>query len=514
VDLHPTEVLIPVAWRALCGVVAFGCAGSSPVSTPKPTRPSVVFISIDTLRADHLGTYGYSTRPTSPHLDGLAQEAVVFEQHQSTAPWTTPSHLSMMSGLYPSHHGVMQPYFELVTGLEGGGKVDALEDSRTTLAELLAAEGYRTAAFTGGGAVDPSTGLGQGFTRYETDHYKLTDANLADLDTWLGEADGPFFLFWHTFEVHAPYTDGRFLQVSHAPEAPAFDSMQKQLLELDGLLRHQRPSEANMGKAHQWMAKMLGDHGMRTPEVTLALYDGGIAAMDHRLGQLVDMLKRRGIYDNCVLVVTSDHGDEFTDHHPYYYDAHGHSLYEELIHTPLIVKLPHQSEGGRRVSQRVSSVDLLPTIAALVSVEAPPALDGRSLVPLLHGDATVAQVPVYSEALNDRREMKAVHDGDHKLIVTIPADVVAREGRLFLPESPEVELYRTAEDPREETDLSGQHTTAALLDAVRGHVAGGRRSSASAPMDAETVKQLEAMGYLEQPSERPELRAPDAPAPQ
>ena len=486
---------------------ALGCSGTATPEVKAP--PSVVFISIDTLRADHLGAYGYRARPTSPRLDALASESVLFEQHQSAAPWTTPSHLSMMTGLYPAHHGVMQPYFELVTGLEEGGKVDALEDSVTTLAELLSAAGYRTAAFTGGGAVDPATGLGQGFERYELDHYKLTDANLATLDSWIGSTDAPFLLFWHTFEVHAPYTDGRFLEPQHAPEPAALASLKTALIGLDGLLRKGRPSETHQGKAHQMMARMLGDHGMRTPTVTEALYDGGIAAMDARLGEMIDILKRRGIYENCLLIVTSDHGDEFQDHHPYYYDAHGHSLYEELVHTPLLVKLPGQAEGGRRVGQRVSAVDLLPTVAAVLSLEPPQDLDGRSLVPLMEGKADVPAVPVFSESLNDKREMKAVHDGENKLIVTIPPKHVSRHGRLSLPDSPKVELYRTGDDPGERTDLSGEQDTAPLLQAVRDHLSTGQRSSASAEMDAATVEQLEAMGYLEQPTQRPELKDPE-----
>ncbi len=496
---------------ASLAVWALGCSGTEPL--PKDDRPSVVFISIDTLRADHLGTYGYRARPTSPQLDTLAQDSVVFEQHQSTAPWTTPAHLSMMTGLYPAHHGVMQPYFELVSGLEGGGRVDALAQAIPTLAELMSEAGYRTAAFTGGGAVDPATGLGQGFERYETDHYKLTDAHLDTLDTWMGESDTPFLLFWHTFEVHAPYTDGRFLEPEHAPEPAALASLQAALTGLDTLLRKGRPSESHQGKAHQMMAQMLGEHGMRTPAVTEALYDGGIAAMDSRLGALIDTLKRRGIYDSCLLVVTSDHGDEFEDHHPFYYDAHGHSLYEELVHTPLLVKLPGQAEAGRRVAQRVSAVDLLPTIAAVLSLEPPAELDGRSLVPLLQGQAGVPAVPVFSESLNDKQEMKAVHDGENKLIVTIPAAHVARHGRLSLPAAPRVELYRTAADPNERTDLSGEHTTAPLLQAVHTHLATGHRSATSAAIDAATIEQLEAMGYLEQPTERPERQAPNAPAP-
>lgn len=497
----------------VCLVVwALGCGGAETPAHKGP--PSVVFISIDTLRADHLGTYGYSARPTSPRLDVLAKDSVVFEQHQSTAPWTTPAHLSMMTGLYPAHHGVMQPYFELVTGLEEGGKVDALEDSVTTLAELLSKAGYRTAAFTGGGAVDPATGMGQGFTRYEIDHFKLTDASIATLDSWMGAAEGPFMLFWHTFEVHAPYTDGRFLEPEHAPEPAALASLQTSLTGLDRLLRKGRPSETHQGKAHQMMARMLGEHGMRTPAVTEALYDGGIAAMDTRLGELIDTLKRRGIYEDCLLIVTSDHGDEFEDHHPYYYDAHGHSLYEELVHTPLIVKLPGQIDAGRRVGQRVSAVDLLPTVADVLSLEAPEGLDGRSLVPLMQGKPGVPAVPVFSESLNDKREMKAVHDGENKLIVTIPPKHVADHGRLSLPESPKLELYRTGSDPGERSNLSGEHDTSALLQAVRDHLSTGHRSSASAAIDAATVEQLEAMGYLEQPAQRPELKAPQPPAPQ
>lgn len=480
-------------WTAL-----LACTSSTPRSPPttEAMPPPVVLISLDTLRADRLGAWGYTARPTSPHMDQLAREGLVFSQTQSTSPWTTPAHLSLLTGLYPAQHGVMQPYFELIHGLESDGKVAALAPERVTLAESLAAAGYRTGAFTGGGAVDPAVGLGQGFARYETDHYKLTDAHMEQLDRWLAEAPGqPFFLFWHTFEVHAPYTDTRFLgEVLDDPTQVVAG-----LARLDGLLRSRRPSEAHQSKAHTITASVLGDAGARTAPVTSALYDGGIAAADARVGQLMSMLKARGLYDSALIILTSDHGDEFMDHHPFFYDAHGHSLYEELVHTPLIVKLPAGAQAGQRVTQRVSLVDVAPTVLDVVGAPALSEVGGRSLRPLWAGESTEVG-PRFSEALNDKRELKAIHDGTFKLIVEIPEAVVQAHGRHHLPPELTGELYDLSTDPQEAKNLwaARPDRVAALSAALRAHAAAGADSSTRVDLDPQTVQQLESMGYLEE----------------
>lgn len=477
------------------GLMVLG-ACAVPTAPPQTTSTPVILISLDTLRADRLGTYGYTQRPTSPNIDALARDAVVFEQHQSTAPWTTPAHLSLMSGLYPAHHGVLQPYFAQAEALENGGEVDALPEERVTIAELLEGQGYSTAAFTGGGAVDPAVGLGQGFSRYDTDHYKLTDAHLQGLDTWLGEVDSkPFFLFWHTFEVHAPYTDTRFLTPEQLSSPAAHNQLRQELSKLDGLLRQRRPSASQQVKAHDGMRSILHRNQANRADVTSTLYDGGIAAADSRLGELIAILKRRGLYSDSLIIVTSDHGDEFTDHNPYFYDAHGHSVYEEMVHTPLIVKLPGQANGGMRISSRVSAVDVLPTISEIVDVAAPEDIDGRSLIGLIQG-APLPPLPVFSEALNSNIEQKAVSLDGHKLIVTISPETVHAHGRLHLPPEPLLEVYDLRADPGEQNNLLDGHDTTVMLDALRTHIADAARSEARGELSAETVRQLEAMGYL------------------
>jgi hypothetical protein len=149
-------------------------AGSAP--DPSRERYNVVLVSIDTLRADRLGCYGYNRRPTSPVIDSLAEESVLFENYIASAPWTTPSHLSLFTSLYPSSHGVMTSFTEMWDGLEfGGTSYHKLPGSRVTLAEALAEKGFATAAFTGGGPMDPAIGFDQGFEVYDTSMFKLDD---------------------------------------------------------------------------------------------------------------------------------------------------------------------------------------------------------------------------------------------------------------------------------------------------------------------------------------------------
>ena len=189
---------------------AAGRGSGDPAAPGGP--PNLILISIDTLRADRLNAYGYDLRTVSPHIDALAADGILFENAITTSPWTTPAHVSLLTSLQPTSHGVVTPFAELREGLKGGGRFIRLPDSRTTLAEVLRESGFATAAFTGGVTLDPRIGFDQGFERYDTSMKKLGPASVGTLLEWIeGHGSQPFFLFWHTFEVHAPYLDTTFL---------------------------------------------------------------------------------------------------------------------------------------------------------------------------------------------------------------------------------------------------------------------------------------------------------------
>ncbi|MBC8451396.1 MAG: sulfatase, partial [Planctomycetes bacterium] len=312
-------------------VPLLGC-GAAPSG---PQRPNVLLITVDTLRQDHLGCYGYE-RPTSPHLDALAKSAVVFEDAQVQAPWTLPSLASLMTGLETTAHGCRSFH-------------DALAPSYETLAERLFAAGYDTAAVASHVFLGRDYGLDQGFVHFDDELVlemtrsdevisspKITQKGLDFLAAQAGARDAgssrPWMLWLHYFDPHAEY------------------------------LRHQGIS---------------GQFGTQRP---VDLYDGEIAFTDRWIGRLLDGLATHGFEQDTIVVFTADHGEEFGDHGRV---DHGHTLYRELLDVPLIVRVP----GGtpRRVATMVRSIDLANTLLELT--ELPPLREGHgvSLVPLLEG---------------------------------------------------------------------------------------------------------------------------------
>ena len=198
--------------RHRAAIVLLAAAAVAPACRQsEPTH--VVLISADTLRADRLGAYGYTARPTSPRVDALAEEALLFEVHIAAAPWTTPSHMSLLTGLTPTRHGVTGGDRGLREALQGERPFERLPAAVTTLAEALRDEGWATGAFTGGATLDPRIGFDQGFGEYDASMVKLDGHKVDRVLSWIDAHDErPFFLFWHTFEVHAPYVSPEFLQ--------------------------------------------------------------------------------------------------------------------------------------------------------------------------------------------------------------------------------------------------------------------------------------------------------------
>ncbi len=480
---------------ALVAVVFASAAGLA--CTRSPTPPNVILISADTLRADRLGAYGYHARPTSPRIDALAEEALLFEVHLAAAPWTTPSHLSLLTGLTPTRHGVTGSDRALREALGGGRSIQRLPDAITTMAETLAAQGWTTGAFTGGATLDPRIGFDQGFGEYDTSMVKLDREKVDRVFRWIDAQEGPFFLFWHTFEVHAPYVAPHFLD-DVLPEARA-RALGERLESLP---------EKGGWKQVRAAKRVMRTHRAYTPEVTRALYDGGVRSFDRWLGELLDFLHERGLDERTILVVTSDHGEQLGEEGrpvPYgdgFYNVHGHTLYEEMTRVPLIVRLPGQREG-HRIETVTASIDVMPTILDVLGLPSPPEIQGRSLRPLWEGSAEWEPRAVLSESLSESEEMKGLRDDRHKLVITLDPITVEQTGRSHLPPDPPAALFDLLRDPHERLDLLASPTDedtrrrAAEMEAElrrRLSVVGRGEEGELSP---EALEGLKALGYVE-----------------
>jgi arylsulfatase A-like enzyme/thioredoxin-like negative regulator of GroEL len=327
-----------LAW--LAGLAAAACTDRGADRPPGEAgaRPSVLLISIDTTRADRLGSYGRGDAST-PNLDRWAAEGVVFENALTSVPVTLPAHASLMSGLLPHRHGVRD------------NGIYRVPDEPPTLAALLAGEGYDTAAVVGAAVLDRQYGLDRGFKRYddsvgpmglaiaERDAAAVTGAASAAART----LRKPFFLFVHYFDPHAAYD----------PPTPFAERF--------------RPD----------------------------LYQGEIAYVDEQIGRLRSELEGLGLLEDTVVVITSDHGESLGEHGE---PTHGVFLYQATLRIPLIVVAPKRWPGGRRVAGLASLIDVPPTLLELTGLRVPDGLDGRSLAPAVEGAPAGARwLPLESE---------------------------------------------------------------------------------------------------------------------
>ncbi len=365
-----------------------------PAAAAGTQRPNVLLISIDTLRADHLSCYGYD-RPTSPSIDRLARDAVVFENASSVTSWTLPSHLSMLTSLYPQVHGVMEGQMRL-------------PEKAKLCSELMKEAGYSTFGVVAAPFLNHQFGYSQGFDIYEdfaggdkgtfnqirraiqeeVPTKKIHHRALEILDS---RKTGPFFMFLHYFDPHLDYSP-----------PPPYDTMFDPDYEKDLKGR----------KGYDPRDRVPLEMNPRDLQHLVALYDGEIASVDSYVGKLRHYLREQKLYDDMLIIFTADHGEEFWEH-----GEHGHrkSLYVESLHVPLIVKFPHNKWKGRRLGQTVGIVDIVPTILAIAGIDPDPIFDGRNLVPMAQtrGADAGAGVSYYFE-LDDKFE--GVRTGNWKLL--------------------------------------------------------------------------------------------------
>jgi arylsulfatase A-like enzyme len=292
-------------------------------------EPNLLLIPLDTVRADHFSSYGYK-RPTTPELDAFASRATRYETCFSTASWTVPSHASLFTGLHPFEHGAHS--FEPRDSK--GSNVSPLDDSHETLAEVLRTEGYVTAGIVANKAyLKPRLNLQQGFDHWDVKRTRAAGVNRR-VFRWLADRDDrPFFLFVNYLDAHYPYNAapiaGERVYEGHERPAAALDRLIRRVM-VDG----EAPGE-------------LG-------ELVVEQYDRAIRNLDEQLGRLLERLEELGLYDDTLIVITSDHGEYFGEHGLV---QHSKDVYQPALEVPLIVKWPGQTRG-EVVTGPISLVDL------------------------------------------------------------------------------------------------------------------------------------------------------------
>ncbi len=440
-------------------------------------RPNVLLVVIDTARADRFSFDGYA-RQTSPETAKLAREGAVYEQASTPAPWTLPAHASLFTGLFPSSHGADSGHLRL-------------DERLRTLAEAFHDAGYRTVAYTANPWVGRQYGFDQGFDRYEEiwrdEKGDGEDAGASRLNSavthWLQWREGPpprdqpFFMFINYLEPHLPYDPpeperGRFLTPGTDPAA------------VERLRRFKHPLEVKY---------VLGLGGLQPGDLGILsdLYDGEIAYIDRRVGQLADHFRKRNILDETVVVITSDHGEAIGNHG---FLDHKLNVFEELLRIPLVVRYPPAVAAGQRIKEPVMLQDLYPTLLGLAGIardigagEDPAA---REALPLpgvngLRRDGPRATPAIISEFSRPVQFLELIRQSFPEAGIG-PFDralVAYRVGseKLHWASDGRHRLYDLARDPGEEDDLAAARPerTAALATQVESWL---RRPGARPPL--------------------------------
>ncbi|MGD8628434.1 MAG: sulfatase [bacterium] len=424
------ELAIALARLAAVILVCLGinCGNETPTT-------NLVLIGVDTLRPDHLGCYGYGPS-TSPNIDRLAENGVLFENVVSPCPWTLPSFASIFTSLYPSQHGASGPR-------------SALRKGFPTLASILLENGYATGAIINAPYLKGKFHMDRGF-----DFYYMTppegrdaDGTTEDALRWIDDnSTGTFFMFAHYFDTHIPY----------APPAP-YDS----LFDPGYAGKVRKPFNPKwLPRARLHGLERITKLNQADRDHIEALYDGEVAYTDAAIGDLIDGLEARGLTDNTLIVFLSDHGEEFFEHGGF---EHGHSLFGELLRVPLILSLPGRIPEGRRVAEQVRLVDVLPTLLDLLGFEPEDHFEGRSLAGLLgsegrmnerggNGPAREGARPgggsrpllphdfAYSEAL--------LYGGEQKSLTTYPWKLI------YDMQEQQASFFNLEDDPGEQVSLA------------------------------------------------------------
>lgn len=367
------------------------CKRSQPNPTNgviEKTSPNIVFVSFDALQASHVGCLGY-LRNTTPTIDAMAKSGFKFTNAISVASWTVPSSMTWFTGVYPSEHRMTNKFSVYNEKVQKLANLKELSPDIVTLADILRENGYATGGFTGNAGVSAGFGYEQGFDVYfnEKGKFGSMDRSIPEALKWVKQnLDKKFFLFLHGYDIHGQNTpdggfDYRFVDKDYDGKFIG-STLEQESLREEGLER--------------------GQLTLREADVRFwrAVYDEKIQRTDAKFKHFLEEFTKLGLAENTLFVLTSDHGTELYEHRRF---DHGYSLYQEQLHVPLIIKLPGQTDG-KAINDRVSSIDLMPTILDLLDVQMSETARlqqrGTSLVPAMRGDRV--QRNVFSET--DYRE--------------------------------------------------------------------------------------------------------------
>lgn len=453
----------------------------NPIIYKKVDKKSINFIlvSIDTLRADHLSCYGYSKK-TSPHLDSLSEDAVLFKNAFSTTSWTLPAHVSLLTSLNSPNHGMIYT-------------LQKLNPNILTLADILRNNDYFCAAFTGGGLLNGKYGFSKGFDTYQ--HI----IKAGDLSVRIDEAESlfrktsewldrnnekKFMLFLHTYQPHTPFENN--------------SEVGKIFLSKNAKWKRITQGEifAEKGLIHTVLSKEETDN-------VIALYDGEIRYTDEYLIKpMMNKLKELNIYDNTMIIITSDHGEEFYEHKSW---LHGNNLYNESIQIPLIIKFPNSRYKGMKIENIVRIIDIMPTMLDAAKIDPSPFnLDGKSLLSMFRGDKEdrIFYCDLTLRKLHDREpSVFATNRNGLKFILNkkIRSPYTKKTSTEF--EGNKIELYDIKKDFYETKSIAKKTAYKKLCKDLIEQIekyskSGGKTKAEALKMDEELKRSLKALGYI------------------
>lgn len=471
---------------------------------PQADRPSVLLVTVDTLRADHVGAYGYE-RDTTPHLDALAGESALFERAYSHAPFTAPSHASLFTGLNTQSHGVVF-------------WAHRVDPAAATLAGLFGAAGYATGAFQNHPGLVP-TGLLEDFETRVTETSGPWPDTLENFFGWLDGVEGEFCAWVHLWDVHRPYgwrewtpeileifgdtrrEPGR-MPFAEQGFGPAHDPRVGRLEAHYNVNREERAGPLPLGG----QARPFGEADWRH---IVDRYDNGVRFADQGLGELVRGLRERGLLDSTILVVTADHGETLVERDEVWF-THDPYLFEETLRVPLVMRFPDGRFAGAREGEAIArGIDVLPTLLTAAGIEPPSSLQGRDLARVLDGTDRAPVTLLAQTQTRTAKERKAavqapdwlefrqaVTDGRHKLLVDL--------------DTGGVQLFDLEADPRERRDLLAGGELPPEGARLRDELARLRRelpvaaivpASMSAEEEAAEREKLRLLGYIDEDAE-------------
>jgi len=436
---------------------------------PSRSRPNVLLVVCDTLRADHLGCYGYS-RPTSPFIDQFAADALLFENVMSNSPWTRPSMGSLFTSLYPHQHQAF--YWE-----------DNLDNSYLTMAEIFRNHNYSTFAVQTNVLLTEYYNFHQGFQHFDEIINDKAEKVTARFDSWITKnKDKPFFAYLHFMDVHLPY------------EAPK---------DFNKIFEPEKINSVLDGVTGAYEVRILNEIGLSSQDKQhfINLYDAEIRYFDYHFGQVIDRLKNLDIFNNTIIILTSDHGEEFLEHNGF---EHGHTLYREVIHVPLIIKYSSKLPP-KRIQSCVNLLGLTPTLLDLCRIKNNFDLRGKNFILNVKGESQ-KQKEIFFEAIGFGAEKKGVIKDGWKLIEnTGRKDEDAMD--LYLEMTPYImleyekgyELYNMRLDIQEQHNLIDEHPQIAdklkiYLELFKSESLDSRKSEVK---DLEKkLKDLRSLGYI------------------